>query len=550
MSALRDYQQAAVEAVVTWFKYKDTHAIVMLPTGGGKTHVIAALTEHYYNAGKRIAIIAHRKELLTQNGSKLSMPFGICSASLGDDNTSAQVVVAGIQSIANKQFEPFDIIIIDECHRVMNVKDVEDDATDTSGQYWRFIAKSPNARVVGLSATPYRLKGGKLSWGELVYSVPYQLLLDNGYLTPISNKVKSSLNLDSIKITAGDYNESVLSQFMEDPALIEAAVKNIIAYSADRDSILIFCVTVTHASLLVNAMQKNGLQSSLLSGTTPQGERDIILSDFKSKRLKFIANCEILLEGFDAPNIDMIVCLRPTKSKGLWEQMLGRGVRLYEGKQSCLLIDMANNLVEHGGLGHPYHEASKNEKVKPKGRICPECETFNKATDKQCDDCGYVFEVVEPPKASHNYTADTNSETVFMPLVTYDVKGVIYREHTNRAKGTISLRVDYVCDGVKYGVISEWLSPFNDSDWARQKVSKFFKDRGHQLGSDPNSYTMEDLLWHAEHMNKPSKITVDHNEKFPRIKNYEYENEHRSSNTARTSPVVADILGDDAFIQF
>jgi len=532
---LREYQQAAIDAALLWIRYKDTPAIIDIATGGGKTHIISALIEHLHAQGKRVCLLAHRKELLEQSGGKITVPFGYYSASIGEKDTASQVIVGGIQSIYNKELDKFDCIIVDECHHLGN--------NEEDGRYWQFIAKHQPCTVIGLTATPYRLSGGKLMWGDIIYEAKYPLLLSLGFLAPIVNKVKNTPDLSNVRLVAGEYNEGLLASVMEDPKLIEAAIRNIIAYSPSRESILIFCVNVNHAIILADEMKRNGLPSAVVHGDTPMGERDAILSDFKSGKLKHLINCEILLEGFDAPNTDMIVCLRPTKSKSLWEQMLGRGVRLFDGKENCFLLDMAGNLMEHGGLGTPLHERGRKESKKDKGRICPECETFNKITSKECEDCGYIFLKEAPPKARHDYNADTEADASFQPYVDYDVKNVLYRDHMSKS-GNRTIRIDYVCN-TKYGVISEWISPWNDNEWARAKVTKMFADRGHKLGSDPITYSMEDLLWHCDHMKKPVRITVDHNEKFPRIKAYYYEQENGGERDTAPTDLVAAIADDE-----
>jgi len=536
-SHLRDYQSAAVESAITWHKYKSEPAIISLPTGSGKSHVIAALAEHYYNLGERVAILAHRKELLVQNGGKLLIPHGYCSASLGDKDLHERVIVGGIQTIVNRQFEPFNRILIDECHRVSN--------NDELGQYWRFIGRHPEARVIGLTATPYRTTGGNLSWGEVVYTAHYNNLLAAGYLAPLTNKLKHQPNLSEIKITAGDYNEEQLANFMQDPALIEASLKHIIAYGADRKSCLIFCVTVKHCALIHDAMAANGLSCGIIHGAMDDAERDAVIADFKCGRIKYLINCQILLEGFDHPPVDMIVCLRPTMSKGLWEQMLGRGVRLHPGKENCLLIDMAGNLAEHGGMGTPYREPAKREAKREHGKICPNCEEFVQPVNaKECPCCGYEFIAAEARKAGHEHEADTERSVTYNATERHEVKDVSYREHVNKAKKTRSIRVSYYTN---YGIFSEWLAAWSDSDWARNKTRKFYKDRGVEIEGDTKDYSVQDLLFLAEGMRKPAAITIDVSEKYPRVTAYEWEKTEEASRGSDTAGV--DSLGDD-FIPF
>lgn len=536
--ALRNYQQNAVDYAIKWLEYKETPAIVSIATGGGKSHIIAALAEHYQAKNKRVAILAHRKELLAQNGSKLTIPHGYCSASLGDRDLHLPVIVGGIQTIARRQFAPFDVIIADECHRIPNNTEIS--------QYWDFINRNAGAKLIGLTATPYRMSGGKLAWGEIVYEADYSLLLKGGFVAPLTNKVKYEPDLANIKVTAGEYNIDELSHYMEDPALIDLAVKHIIGYGLQRSSVLIFCVSVAHANLLNDAMKANGLSCAVISGETPSGERDKILQSFRDGNLKHLINCEILLEGFDAPNIDMIVCLRPTKSKSLHVQMLGRGVRLHPGKENCLIIDMGGNFKEHGGIAAPYTESSKKERKVPTGRICPSCEEFCEARAKSCLSCGYVFEVIDPAKAKHEYEPDTTSEAISTPPEWHEVTGASYAIHISRKKGTKSLRVTYNCPMVKYGKIDEYLSCWHENDWVRNKAYQFFEQRGHKLGSDTKTYSDDDILWHAAKLKIPQKILVDYSEKHPRIKGYEWPKEQSGSG----DPKGVDSSLENDFIPF
>lgn len=495
----RDYQTAAIKAAVNWLRYKDEPAIVVIPTGGGKTIVIKEIIEQFYSQNKRVCLLAHRKELLQQAGQKLSVPFGYYSASIGEKEENQQITVANIQSICKIDLQPFDLIIIDECHRIDN--------SGENGQYWEFINKHKQAKILGLSATPYRLKGGALDWGHIVYETTYKTLFDNKFLTPLLNKVTNTPELKDIKITLGEFSQEQLEAVMFDANLLSASVENIIKYSQDRKSVLIFTVSVNHSNLLQKVLSNNGIESETIDGKTPKDLRGDILENFKSGNIKFLINCEMLLEGFDAPCIDMIVCLRPTKSKGLHEQMLGRGTRLFEGKENCLLLDMAGNLQEHGGLGSPFEESSKKEARPNKGKACPSCESFAPVGSLECPDCGFKFPEPEAPKVNHNSKPDFKTDTVYNPIKKYAVTTVFYRSHRSKA-GNLNLRVDYYCKDVPYGKISEWLSPYSDKEWARNNCYNFFKERGKELMSPVESYSIDDLIFHAEELKKPKYIMI------------------------------------------
>lgn len=213
-------------------------------------------------------------------------------------------------------------------------------------------------------------------------------------------------------------------------------------------------------------------------------------------------------------------------------------------KEDALIIDMAGNLQEHGGLGTPYREPSRREKKKPAGRICPMCETFCKVTAKECPDCGYEFLKEDAPKASHEYEADTQNAVVHKVIEHYRVTGVKYSEHYNKKKGTRSLKIEYQCPDVRYGKISEWIAPHSNSDWARNKAWQFFKERGKVIYIDKKddilAYSMDILLEYCKELKQPMEITVSYNGKYPEVKGYKWDDKEsdRSSNTAGVSEIL------------
>lgn len=554
---LRGYQQAAVTCALDWAKYKDNPAIIVLPTGAGKTHCINALIEAFHRDGLRVLLLAHRKELLEQAGKIITVPFGFYSASIGEKDLSKPVTVANIQSIYNIDTPPFDRIIIDECHRVPNSQD---------GQYWTLINKHPSAKIFALTATPFRLKGGQLAWGEVVYQIGYDVLLKNGYLCPLVNKVKSPPDISKVQIVAGDYSSEQLEEVMVDAELLMSSVKAIIGYSKDRNSVLIFCVSVRHAELLKNVMAANGLESSLVSGETTINERDAIIDGFKSGKIKYLLNCEVLLEGFDSPNIDMIVCLRPTQSKALWEQLIGRGVRLHPSKQNCLVLDMGGNLERHGGLGVPFpkKKGSKKEIAPVYGKICPSCETFvGGVNTRACPDCGFEFPELEARKVDHDGRPNTGDNVSMYydtatPKTDWHEVGIVgYSLHKSKTKGTLSIRVSY---DIGYQTVNEWLSPFSESPWARNRCHQYFINGGVDLGGDAavklllSRHSKEDVLnmlvAEAQKLKKPSHVKVDYskNEKYGEVKAVRYDTAEGGSGNTKGAAAILEEMDD--FIQF
>ncbi len=236
----------------------------------------------------------------------------------------------------------------------------------------------------------------------------------------------------------------------------------------------------------------------------------------------------------------MVVLLRATVSKVLYEQMTYRGTRPYPDKRHFILLDMGGNLIRHGALGSPYREKGAKEMQDATGKICPECETFVVGTmTGQCPDCGYRWPEPEGRKVHHEMQADTKSKTVYQGAIeTYRVNGVRYAEHKSRKTGNVSLRVDYLCD-TKYGKISEWLSPHHEKEFVRGKAYEFFKERGWEAYGGIEKYNMEALLYHANNLKVPMEIVVDHGGEFPRIKR------HVFAERPREAISVADVLGDD-----
>jgi len=237
----------------------------------------------------------------------------------------------------------------------------------------------------------------------------------------------------------------------------------------------------------------------------------------------------------------MIVCLRPTQSKSLWEQMIGRGVRISEWKSDCLLLDMAGNLSEHGGLGAPHREKGKRESRAEIGKVCPECETWHSvAVLKVCPPCGYIFPEAEATRITHNQNFNSKDDPIYKEMAGdsrrgYEIYDVSYRRHKKAGKPD-SIKVDYLSTTAKYGSVAEWISPHSDSEWAVQNCWKFFKDRGRELPRLLADMTIDELLIEAEYLKKPIKIIVDETGEWARIKDYIY-GEQKSSGSSYSESV-------------
>ncbi|MBX9594811.1 MAG: DEAD/DEAH box helicase, partial [Roseomonas sp.] len=404
MMELRPYQRAAIDALYDYFAGNTGNPLVDLPTGTGKSVVIAGFVKEAVAAwpDTRILMLTHVKELIQQNFMALirmwpGAPAGIYSAGLSRRDIHAQVLFAGIQSIHKHaaKVQRCDLVIIDEAHLL---------STNDSGMYRKFLAElnvinTGLLKVVGFTATPYRLDSGLLHKGkdriftDIAYSARVLDMIQQGYLSPVVPKRTSTqLDVGGVGTRGGEFIAKDLEAAVDRDEVTRAAVAEIVEHGKDRGSWLCFCSGVSHAKHVRDAIREAGFSAEVVTGETPPGERDTIIQAFKAGRLRCITNANVLTTGFDAPGTDLIALLRPTKSVGLYVQMVGRGTRLAPGKDDCLVLDFAGNTARHGPIdtvdGHK--DPTEGEGEAPT-KVCPECETINHASVRRCFSCGYEF---------------------------------------------------------------------------------------------------------------------------------------------------------------
>lgn len=389
---LRDYQQDAIDAALNHFRHSRDSAVLVLPTGAGKSLVIAELARI---AKGRVLVLTHVKELVAQNAEKVALLAGegsIYSAGLGEKDSSGKTVIAGIQSAArNPQAfsEPFSLVIIDECHRV---------SLDSNSQYHSLFAalkaNNPKLLLLGLTATPYRLGEGyiykrhihghvgnpdKAVFDVCIYDLPMRVLIKKGFLTPprLLDGLAAQYNFDSlIPKDDADYSEAEVNTVLNQSGRATTAiVEQLAGLASAKRGIIIFAATVRHAKEVLKLLEKKSaeppLTAALITADTPADERDRIIDDFKAERLQFLVNVSVLTTGFDAPHVDLIAILRPTASVSLFQQMVGRGLRLFPGKSECLILDYAANgfSLFHPEVGKPRPDS----KSVPVQVPCPAC---------------------------------------------------------------------------------------------------------------------------------------------------------------------------------
>ena len=528
---LRPYQEAAVNAVYEHLGSKDTNPCVVLPTGPGKSLVLAQIAKDTaLNWQGRVLILAHVKELLEQNADKIQrlceeIPVGIYSAGLKSRQTKEPVIVAGIQSVYNKacDLDAFDLIMIDECHLI---------APDGDGMYRTFLKDmkviNPRVRLVGMTATPFRLKGGLICkpenlLNEICYEAGLKEMIQQGYLSPLVSRAGSAeANLGNLHIRGGEFIGDEIAAAMDTEQLVNAACREIVDLTRDRKSVLIFTSSVKHCQHVAEAIRGySGQECAVVTGETPAGERAEIIDRFKGKfvpadlfgtpkpPLKYLCNVSVLTTGFDAPNTDCVVLLRPTNSPGLLVQMVGRGTRLSPetGKTDCLVLDYGGNILRHG----PVDMIRVKDKTPGGGdapaKKCPQCLALIHAGYSKCPQCGYEF----PPPERSNLTEHASGESIISGEVfmdEYDVRKVFYEVHRKRNApddAPSTMRVDYEVAFQTYK--SEWVCPEHDG-YARSKFIKWWRQRAPDWLPIPQTAAEAVRLARAGYLAEPVKITV------------------------------------------
>ena len=522
---LRDYQREAVDGLYNyWASKAGDNPLVVAPTGSGKTAILAQVIKDAMSyPDTRVLVVTHVKELLEQGASGLlklypEADFGIYSAGLKQKVLNKPITFAGIQSVWERAYDMVpapDLVLIDEAHLLPK---------NTETRYNRFIADlkicNPDVKVVGLTATPYRLDSGYLHKGKgaifdgIAHDIPVSMLMDQGYLSPVISKggIKQ-IDLSGVGKRGGEFIESELATAASDPELVESTVKEIVKLASDRKSWLVFSSGVNHAHLLADEFEKYFVDVGVVTGSDSSAVREKTIADFKSGKLQCLINVNVLTTGFDHPGVDCVCLVRATASCGLYIQCIGRGTRVAEGKENCLILDYGSNVERHGFI----------DQVKPKDKMsggdgeapvkqCEKCQTIVHAAAKICPECGFEFPAPLLNHGSISYSGAMLSSQVVAEWV--DVDDVLYSRHKKEGKPD-SIKVTYYCGMLS---VSEWLCP----DHGGYAASKY-RERKSLLNAYADTTT--EALDEAHFWRKPSRVMVkpsSHNPKYKEITKFDY----------------------------
>jgi len=429
VSALRPYQSRAVEASIAWMLSSVDPFIIEAATGAGKSHIIAAVAASIHQrTGKRVLCLAPSAELVTQNRAKYlasGNPCSMFSASAGAKELRHPVVFGSPLTVKNRisRFrQDYALVVIDEAHGI----------TPTVQSIIEAMrAGNPNLRVMGLTATPYRLGSGYIfrRWpdgrvnSDATCRDPYftacvdvvgaRELIDQGYLTP---PVIGQINAEGYDTSAlvanarGQFDSEAVDRAYHGHGRKTAAiVADVVAQSRDRKGVMFFAATVQHAQEVIASLPPE--MSAIVTGATPKGERDSILRRFLARHIKYLVNVSVLTTGFDAPHVDVIAMMRKTESVGLLQQIIGRGLRLDDGKADCLVLDYTTNLDDHCPDGDLFDPTIRAGKAPSEGGAC----------SAECEWCGYVNEFSYRPDVdpelvdAAGYVLDLSGQRVEVP---------------------------------------------------------------------------------------------------------------------------------------
>mgnify|MGYP003461289959 FL=1 len=541
---------------------KSGNPVVVLPTGAGKSLLIALLIQQALEFGGRVVVLAHRKELLQQNADEIrglipGVDVGIYSAGLKSREIHNAVVVAGIQSVFRKAEDlgRRHLVIVDEAHLISDLEE------SMYGQFLSAMKANEGLRIVGLTATPFRTGAGPICGPErifqrVVFEAKTAQLIAEGFLCPITNKVADAeVNTDKVSLRGGEFVESEMQAAFDVDEKIVMACQEIIAKCHDRKSILIFASGVHHAEQIADFLNSEGEHASVVTGETLDIERSTILQRFKSQELRFLVNVDVLTTGFNAKCVDAIAILRATMSPGLFCQMVGRGLRLHNSKKDCLVLDFGGNVGRFGPLDDENFGRSEGKgrdgvaAQNGRGKKCPSCELDVNVNATVCPECNFLFPRNIEPK--HDTTADESSQlTGAMPPEEWDVKDVIVKVHTKKddEEAPQTVRVDYVVSktgeagNLAQHVIPEWVCP-GHTGFARSKFLAWWDARS--ICDPPENAPDAVALINMGVCRRPVRITTKKDGRWHRITECFFEGEKPTELAQQEETKVYSGIEDD-----
>lgn len=452
---LREYQSRSLDMLYAWLAKNKGNPCVSLPTGSGKSVIIAELCRQSVTnwPETRILMLTRSMELISQNAEKLrtiwpNAPMGVYSASIGRKQLGEPITIGGPLSIVNvvDQIGKIDLCIVDEAHDISHKNE---------GSYRKIINRlfdfNSNMRVIGFTASPFRVGHGMITdkpalFDDLIEPVTIEELVYKGYLSVLRSKVTDfKISTEGVKKRGGEYIESELQRAVDTQSNNENMVEEVIARSAGRKSWMFFCTGISHAEHIRDLLIDRGITAVSVTGDMPKADRAQAISDFKSGKIQAVTNVNCLSTGFDHSGIDLLVMARPTMSPGLFVQQAGRGMRPHPDKKDCIVLDFAGVVQTHGPITaiKPPKRGGDGTGEAPV-KVCDECGELVHPSVMICPECGTQFP--EPVKKVLHLRDD---DIMGNERSTLEVTSWGWRKHTSRSSGKEMLAVTY------YGALSD-----------------------------------------------------------------------------------------------
>jgi DNA repair protein RadD len=521
---LREYQSRALSMLYEWMEKNTGHPCVVLPTGSGKSIVIAELCKQAITEWPEthIVMLTRSVELINQNAEKLrtiwpGAPMGIYSASAGKKQPGEPITIGGPLSIVRvtKKIGHCDLLLVDEAHDISH-KD--------EGSYRKIINDlmdiNPSMRVIGFTASPFRLGHGMITdkpaiFDDLLDPVSIEELIFKGYLATLRSKQTSfKFDTSGVHKRGGDFVESELQAAVDTSDNNEAMIDEVIKRSDGRKSWMFFATGVKHAEHLRDILLSRGIPAVSVTGDMAKKDREQSIADFKSGKITAITQVGCLNVGFDHPAIDLLVMARPTMSPGLYLQQAGRGMRPHPGKADCLVLDFAGVVETHGPITavQPPKNGSSGDGEAPI-KVCDECGELVHISAMVCPACGALFP--EPVKKS---MVLRNDDIMGLEGTDMEVTSWNWRKHTSKASGKDMLAVTYY-GNLSDAPITEYL-PIAHDGYAGQRAMGQLLSLATSASIAPgglNVATMDEMAANMNEATPPKFIEFRKDGKFFRV---------------------------------
>lgn len=389
---LRPYQEQAIQTLWTGFRTKPRQ-LCTLPTGSGKSFIITEICKRLAAVNYKSVLLLNRELLVEQFARDMSfLPFGVYAAGFGEKNKSQTITISMIQSCHKQIFEDAKVIIVDEAHSI-----------NEEGMYTRFIEAHPNAKILGFTATPYNTNGYIYGKDKFFPNRDFfrtlKSMISDGYLVPPKSvcPINEQFDTSQLRVRGDDYVLEDLTRLVSDTKKATKQVFDALSRLTDRKKVIWVCLNVEHAEIVKKEIEKFE-KCAIIHSKQKTGVQEAYREIFERGSCRHMVSVMMMTEGYDHPAVDAIVILRPTKSARLYVQIVGRGLRLSEGKTDCKVLDYGEVIKNLGSVFDPFVEKDRKRKANDENeqtiffasseKLCKNCFSLMDIKSRVCLDCG------------------------------------------------------------------------------------------------------------------------------------------------------------------